>query len=230
MGNTVCSEARTDGRVLFLGIPDSGKTTALYYLKMKQTVITIPTYGYNSEKILTGKHIRDIWDIGGRVDDRDDYLYCMKNVAAIVYFIDCAAGHKRFSLAINKLELMLAESELENCAVAIAANKQDLDTNISIVDIKTLLSEKDWMKYRYWKVFPVTATAGTGFDIMLKWIDKHCWKVKKRPKEKPIKPKRKRRRWRRTVRHGSFIRHGKRKNRDTDSNVAMKFNHVVSVT
>ena len=51
MGGTVCKDVRTGERILFLGIPEAGKTTALYFLKMQEVVTTIPTHGYNSEVV-----------------------------------------------------------------------------------------------------------------------------------------------------------------------------------
>ena len=41
-GNTPC-------RVLMLGIDNAGKTTVMYKLKLNETVVTIPTIGFNVE-------------------------------------------------------------------------------------------------------------------------------------------------------------------------------------
>lgn len=99
---------------------------------------------------------------------------------------------------------MLAETELEKCPVAVAANKQDLETNITVKDIQKVLTEKECMKYRYWKVFPTSSLAEDGIlglNIMMKWVDNHDGKEKKRPEQKQ---KAKRRRRRRQVTHRSF--------------------------
>lgn len=223
MGGCLCKkEIRRGSRILFLGIPESGKTTALYRFKLGEFVTTIPTHGFNREAIQVEDKTLDVWDVGARVEDRSDFLYCMNDVSAVVFFIDCSAGEKKLALAINKLEILLSEGELEKCPIAIAANKQDLESEISVSEITRILIQKEYMRYRYWKVFATSSLSEfglQGFMLLMKWIVKYQGKEKRRPEEKR-KPRRRRR-----VKHSSFTQHANR--RDETFHLANKL-HVVA--
>ncbi|CAG2174575.1 unnamed protein product, partial [Oppiella nova] len=56
--------------IVMLGLDSAGKTTALYRLKFDQYLNTVPTIGFNCEKVkLNGKTKGTsflIWDIGGQ--------------------------------------------------------------------------------------------------------------------------------------------------------------------
>lgn len=43
----------------------------------------------------------EVWDVGSRVEDRNDYLFCMKDVAAVVFLIDASAPEKRLLTPIR---------------------------------------------------------------------------------------------------------------------------------
>lgn len=49
------------------GLDASGRTTALYKLKLGEVVTTIPTIGFNVEAIeYRGTHLT-LWDVGGAI-------------------------------------------------------------------------------------------------------------------------------------------------------------------
>lgn len=56
MGGCGCKDEKVTGKILFLGLPDSGKTTLLYHMKLNEVVTSIPTHGYNMEYVDIGKH------------------------------------------------------------------------------------------------------------------------------------------------------------------------------
>ncbi len=53
-------------RVLMVGLDANGKTMLLYKLQLGDAVTTIPTIGFNVEKVLYKKLDMTIWDIGGQ--------------------------------------------------------------------------------------------------------------------------------------------------------------------
>jgi small GTP-binding protein len=53
-------------RCLFLGLDAAGKTTVLYRLNMGETVHTIPTIGFNVERISYKNVTMTAWDLGGQ--------------------------------------------------------------------------------------------------------------------------------------------------------------------
>jgi GTPase SAR1 family protein len=48
-----------------LGLDGAGKTTILYKLKLGEAVASVPTIGFNVEKVQYKKLTMVIWDIGG---------------------------------------------------------------------------------------------------------------------------------------------------------------------
>jgi hypothetical protein len=53
-------------RILILGLDNSGKTTLLYKLQLGETVSTLPTIGFNVERICYRNIEFTCWDIGGQ--------------------------------------------------------------------------------------------------------------------------------------------------------------------
>ena len=53
-------------RVLMIGLDGSGKTSALYKLKLNEDIITIPTIGFNVETVKYRNFEMTIWDVGGQ--------------------------------------------------------------------------------------------------------------------------------------------------------------------
>ena len=49
---------------MFIGCDGSGKTTALYYLKLGEYVTTLSTIGFNVETIDVGNQTLEVWDVG----------------------------------------------------------------------------------------------------------------------------------------------------------------------
>ncbi|KAG6861370.1 hypothetical protein C0993_002720, partial [Termitomyces sp. T159_Od127] len=67
--NNLKPDGTTERTVIIFGQPGSGKTTLLYLLHLGKVVTTIPSYGFNIEKIeaptASGKPLKLIgWDIG----------------------------------------------------------------------------------------------------------------------------------------------------------------------
>lgn len=50
-------------KTLIIGLDASGKTTALYKLKLGEVVRTIPTIGFNVEELTYNKTVFTLWDV-----------------------------------------------------------------------------------------------------------------------------------------------------------------------
>lgn len=103
--------------LVMLGLDSAGKTTALYRLKFDQYLNTVPTIGFNCEKVKgqTGK-IKGtsflIWDIGGQDKLRPlwrSYTRCTDGIIFVVdsvdeerYVILCALRVCRCGATIRK--------------------------------------------------------------------------------------------------------------------------------
>ena len=55
---------------LFYYLDNAGKTSILYRLRLKESITTIPTVGFNVETIALGHVKFNVWDVGGQVNER----------------------------------------------------------------------------------------------------------------------------------------------------------------
>lgn len=79
-----------------LGLDSAGKTTALYRLKFDQYLNTVPTIGFNCEKI-RGQYGKSkgvqflVWDVGGQEKLRPlwrSYTRCTDGIVFVVDSVD----------------------------------------------------------------------------------------------------------------------------------------------
>jgi Arf/Sar family protein len=53
-------------RVVMLGLDAAGKTTILYKLHIGEVLTTVPTIGFNVEKVQYKNVLFTVWDVGGQ--------------------------------------------------------------------------------------------------------------------------------------------------------------------
>ncbi|XP_077290486.1 ADP ribosylation factor-like 4 [Arctopsyche grandis] len=116
--------------VVMLGLDSAGKTTALYRLKFDQYLNTVPTIGFNCEKIKgtvgKAKGINFlVWDVGGQEKLRPLWKSYTRCTDGIVFVLD-SVDVERMEEA--KMELIRTAKSPDNSGVPILvlANKQDL--------------------------------------------------------------------------------------------------------
>lgn len=56
---------KQETRILMLGLDGAGKTTILYKLKIGEAVSSVPTIGFNVEKLEYKNLTMNVWDVGG---------------------------------------------------------------------------------------------------------------------------------------------------------------------
>lgn len=116
--------------VVMLGLDSAGKTTALYRLKFDQYLNTVPTIGFNCEKIkgTLGKSKGVgflVWDVGGQEKLRPLWKSYTRCTDGIIFVLD-SVDLERMEEA--KMELIRTAKSPDNTGVPILvlANKQDL--------------------------------------------------------------------------------------------------------
>ncbi|XP_030379530.1 ADP-ribosylation factor-like protein 4C [Scaptodrosophila lebanonensis] len=129
--------------IVMLGLDSAGKTTALYRLKFDQYLNTVPTIGFNCEKVqgtsgkAKGVHFL-VWDVGGQEKLRPlwrSYTRCTDGILFVVDSVDT----ERMEEA--KMELMRTAKCPDNqgVPVLILANKQDLPNACGPKELEKLL-------------------------------------------------------------------------------------------
>ena len=155
-------------RVVMLGLDAAGKTTVLYNLKLKETVSTVPTVGFNVETIQYKGFNMNVWDVGGQTRMRDLWKHYIINTQGVIFVVD-SNDVDRIEEARTELFRMLEEDELRDAILLVYANKQDLPNAVRPSELADRLKLHD-IKDRPWHCIGAIATKGDGLYEGLDWL------------------------------------------------------------
>lgn len=171
---------RHECRALMIGLDASGRTTALYNMKLGEVVTTIPTIGFNVETFTVAGTDITAWDVGGCDKIRPLWRHYYANTQIVFFFVD-SNDHERINdgsqdmtgyTAKWSLYLLTQEAELKDAVFVIVANKQDLPNALSVdqivqrIDASTSLARYDWA------CFPVCAKRHDSVVPVFEWAAK----------------------------------------------------------
>ncbi|XP_067100562.1 ADP-ribosylation factor-like protein 4D [Osmerus mordax] len=130
--------------VVVIGLDSAGKTSLLYRLKLKEFVKTIPTKGFNTEKIkvaVGGSRAISfqVWDVGGQEKLRPLWKSYTRRTDGMVFVVD-STEVERMEEAKVELHKITRTSENHGVPVLVLANKQDLDSALSVGEVEKVLS------------------------------------------------------------------------------------------
>ncbi|CAH1992818.1 unnamed protein product [Acanthoscelides obtectus] len=173
--------------VVMLGLDSAGKTTALYRLKFDQYLNTVPTIGFNCEKVkgMVGK--AKVWDVGGQEKLRPLWKSYTRCTDGIVFVLD-SVDVERMEEA--KMELIRTVKAPENSSVPILvlANKQDLPGAREPRELEKLLGLTELGHGGHqWHVQPACAITGDGLHEGLEVLYEMILKRRKLAKERKKK-------------------------------------------
>lgn len=158
----------TEMRILMLGMDAAGKSSILYRLKFggREEIKTIPTLEFNVETLYC-RHLQLIvWDIGGGEQQRKIWRFYSHGTNGLVFVVD-SCDHQRIPLVREEVHKMT--QEVSNCPVLFFANKQDLETAMSVSEITTQL-DLEQLGLQSWLVQPSVATTGQGLREGFDWL------------------------------------------------------------
>mmetsp|Transcript_12168 Transcript_12168/g.19463 ORF Transcript_12168/g.19463 Transcript_12168/m.19463 type:complete len:193 (-) Transcript_12168:100-678(-) len=166
-------------RILMVGLDAAGKTTILYKLKLAEVVTTIPTIGFNVETVEYKNIEFTVWDIGGQHLIRPLWRHYYQGTEAVIFVVDSNdraridGGSNQYDEdnARDQLHQMLADDLLNDCAVLVLANKQDLPNAMSVDEISRRMQMQQ-LRNRDWYVQATCATTGDGLYEGLDWLSK----------------------------------------------------------
>ncbi|KAM7386191.1 hypothetical protein PAMA_009028 [Pampus argenteus] len=132
--------------VVVIGLDSAGKTSLLYRLKLREFVETIPTKGFNMEKIKvpmgtskTNTTAFQVWDVGGQEKLRPLWKSYTRRTDGLVFVVD-AAETERMEEAKVELHRITRSAENQGVPVLVLANKQDLDGAVSALEVEKVLA------------------------------------------------------------------------------------------
>ena len=164
-------------RLLLLGLDASGKTSLLYFLKMGEVQVTLPTIGFNVETVKQDNVEFTIWDLGGQDRIRRLWRHYYEGMQGLIYVID-SADKIRLNEAIEELCRVLDDDALDRIPVLIYANKQDLPEAATVIHIRECFNLKKNKKARSVHVQGTVFTQNKGIMEGLDWLAKEIKKNK----------------------------------------------------
>ncbi|XP_028835021.1 ADP-ribosylation factor-like 4aa [Denticeps clupeoides] len=152
--------------IAIVGLDSAGKTTVLYRLRFDEFVNTVPTKGFNSEKVrvaLGGSRAVTfhLWDVGGQEKLRPLWKSYTRGTDGIVFVVD-SVDAERMEEAKTELHKIARSPENQGVPVLVVANKQDLRNSLTASDVEKLLALGDLSATCPWHLQPTCAIIGDG--------------------------------------------------------------------
>ncbi|CAD8101205.1 unnamed protein product [Paramecium sonneborni] len=166
--------SKKEMRILMVGLDAAGKTTILYKLKLGEVVNSVPTIGFNVEKVEYKNINFTVWDIGGQDKLRLLWRHYFTGSKGIIFVID-SSDKERINIAKEELMRLMSDEELRDASLLILANKFD----ISQFSVDELISKLELQSLRReWFVQTTCAITGDGLYQGLDWLSKQFKKRK----------------------------------------------------
>jgi len=158
-------------RILFLGLDAAGKTTILYKLNCGEALNTIPTVGFNVERVEYKNIEFTAWDIGGQKKIRALWHHYFTDTDALVFIVD-SCDRARFEEAKEELYQTMNDDRMRNTVLLVWANKQDLPNAASPAEVMEALELQKHFRNTEFLLQGCIATSGEGLYEGLDWLAK----------------------------------------------------------
>ena len=137
------SLSKEDFHIVMIGLDGAGKTTALYRLKFDQYMNTVPTVGFNCERVkgTLGKSkglTFLIWDVGGQEKIRPLWRSYTRCTDGIIFVVD-SSDEDNLDEAKVELWRTMKYQDNKDIPLLVLANKQDLQAALPAPDIEDAL-------------------------------------------------------------------------------------------
>ncbi|XP_041012949.1 ADP-ribosylation factor 1-like 2 isoform X1 [Juglans microcarpa x Juglans regia] len=171
----------TEMRVVMLGLDAAGKTTILYKLHIGEVLSTVPTIGFNVEKVQYKNVIFTVWDVGGQEKLRPLWRHYFNNTDGLIYVVDSLDRERigkakaEFQVASSsssssdKQQAIVKDPFMLNSVILVFANKQDMKGAMTPMEVCEGLGLFD-LKNRKWHIQGTCALRGEGLYEGLDWL------------------------------------------------------------
>ncbi|XP_047338360.1 ADP-ribosylation factor 1-like 2 [Impatiens glandulifera] len=163
-------------RVVMLGLDAAGKTTILYKLHIGEVLSTVPTIGFNVEKVQYKNVVFTVWDVGGQEKLRPLWRHYFNNTDGLIYVVD-SLDRERIGKAKQEFQTIIRDPFMLNSVILVFANKQDMKGAMTPMEVCAGLGLYD-LKNRRWHIQGTCATKGDGLYEGLDWLSSTLKEVK----------------------------------------------------
>eukprot|EP00210_Caulerpa_lentillifera_P004345 g4143.t2 len=155
-------------RVVMLGLDAAGKTTILYKLHIGEVLSTVPTIGFNVEKVQYKNVVFTVWDVGGQEKLRPLWRHYFNNTDALIFVVD-SRDTERVQRAAAEFKSIIEDPLMRNSAILVFANKQDMKGCLTTAEVCQALGLPE-LKARHWHCQGSIAIRGEGLYEGLDWL------------------------------------------------------------
>ncbi|KAK4362804.1 hypothetical protein RND71_018045 [Anisodus tanguticus] len=155
-------------RVVMLGLDAAGKTTILYKLHIGEVLSTVPTIGFNVEKVQYKNVIFTVWDVGGQEKLRPLWRHYFNNTDGLIYVVD-SLDRERIGKAKLEFQAIIRDPFMLNAIILVFANKQDMRGAMTPMEVCEGLGLYE-LKNRKWHIQGTCALRGDGLYEGLDWL------------------------------------------------------------
>jgi Arf/Sar family protein len=158
----------TEMRVVMLGLDAAGKTTILYKLHIGEVLSTVPTIGFNVEKVQYKNVVFTVWDVGGQEKLRPLWRHYFNNTDGLIYVVD-SLDRERIGKAKQEFQAIIRDPFMLNSVILVFANKQDMKGAMTPMEVCEGLGLNE-LKNRKWHIQGTCALKGDGLYEGLDWL------------------------------------------------------------
>lgn len=155
-------------RVVMLGLDAAGKTTILYKLHIGEVLTTVPTIGFNVEKVQYKNCTFTVWDVGGQEKLRPLWRHYFNNTDGLIFVVD-SQDRDRIGRSAQEFQAIIQDPLMLHSAILVFANKQDMRGCLTPAEVCEALGLPQ-LKNRKWHVQSAVATQGEGLYEGLDWL------------------------------------------------------------
>ena len=155
-------------KIIILGLGQVGKTATLYWLKLGAEVTTIPTIGFNCEKIKHKGISFVIYDVGGHERIRPLWKNYYKDTSGVIFVVD-STNEQTLEVAGSVFRQLAFDEGLYKLPILIMANKQDVAGALPPKKLAEIMEINQIDNHKI-KFIKTSATQGTGMDKVLDWF------------------------------------------------------------
>ncbi|XP_039039389.1 ADP-ribosylation factor-like isoform X1 [Hibiscus syriacus] len=154
--------------VVMLGLDAAGKTTILYKLHIGEVLSTVPTIGFNVEKVQYKNVMFTVWDVRGQEKLRSLWRHYFNNTDGLIYVVD-SLDRERIGKAKLEFQTIINDRFMLNSVILVFANKQDMKGAMTPMEVCEGLGLFD-LKNRKWHIQGTCALRGDGLYEGLDWL------------------------------------------------------------